>query len=211
MLIVVGGHSRNIGKTSVAAGIIAATREARWIAVKITQHGHGVCSANGEPCDCAAYEHPFAISEETAPGDTDSGRFLEAGAARSLWVRTAAGELGHAIPALKELTGNLILESNSALQFFQPDLYVMVLDFTVTDMKQSTRRYFDRADAFVVLHGEQPMPWDVPTRWIERKPVFRAEPPVWAPEGLIKMVRAIAARSAEPRAAGGRGPSREGR
>ena len=48
-VIVVGGHSRSVGKTSVVAGIIAALPEMRWTAAKITQYGHGICSANGEP------------------------------------------------------------------------------------------------------------------------------------------------------------------
>ena len=45
MIVVVGGHTRNIGKTSLAAGIVAAFPEMHWTAFKITQFGHGVCSA----------------------------------------------------------------------------------------------------------------------------------------------------------------------
>ena len=52
MLVVVGGHSRNIGKTSVVAGLIRKLRDHKWTAVKITQYGHGVCSKNGEDCGC---------------------------------------------------------------------------------------------------------------------------------------------------------------
>ena len=55
-LIVVGGHSRSVGKTSVVAGIIAALPEMHWTAAKITQYGHGICSANGRTCDCAVRE-----------------------------------------------------------------------------------------------------------------------------------------------------------
>src|SRR4029077_19447425 len=62
--VVIGGHSRSVGKTSVVAGLISALREFHWTAVKITQYGHGVCSANGEPCDCATADHSWAISEE---------------------------------------------------------------------------------------------------------------------------------------------------
>ena len=70
-LVVVGGHTRNIGKTMVVANLIAALPQYNWTAMKITQHGHGICSAVGEPCDCAVeYDHPYAISEEAAPGDT---------------------------------------------------------------------------------------------------------------------------------------------
>ena len=42
-IVVVGGQSRNLGKTSVVAGLIAAMRERNWTAAKITQYGHGVC------------------------------------------------------------------------------------------------------------------------------------------------------------------------
>ena len=104
MLVVVGGHSRNIGKTSVAAGLIAALPQYNWTAMKITQHGHGICSAVGEPCDCAVeYDHPYAISEESAPGASDSARFLAAGARRSYWLRTAVGQLGNAVAEIRRI------------------------------------------------------------------------------------------------------------
>ena len=103
-LIVVGGHTRNIGKTSVAAGLIAALPRYNWTAMKITQHGHGICSAVGEPCDCAVeYDHPYAISEESAPGASDSARFLTAGARRSFWLRTAVGQLGSAAAEIRRI------------------------------------------------------------------------------------------------------------
>src|SRR6266481_4602540 len=80
-IVVIGGHTRNIGKTSVVAGLIAALPEMHWTAFKVTQFGHGMCSANGEPCDCETGEHTVAVSEERAGGDstTDSGRYLAAG------------------------------------------------------------------------------------------------------------------------------------
>jgi len=76
MLVVVGGHSRNIGKTSVAAGLIRHLRDRRWTALKITQHGHGVCSHHGEACGCETEpDHPFTLSEEYEPSGTDSAAF----------------------------------------------------------------------------------------------------------------------------------------
>ena len=104
MLVVVGGHSRNIGKTSVVAGIIRKLRHWKWTAVKITQYGHGVCSHAGETCGCETEpEHPFALSEEFEPGKTDSGRFLAAGAERSFWLRTPMGELPRAKTTLAKV------------------------------------------------------------------------------------------------------------
>ena len=80
-IVVVGGHTRNIGKTSVVAGLIAALPGRHWTAIKITQFGHNVCSANGEPCDCETADHTIAISEERSrTSGTDSARYLAAGA-----------------------------------------------------------------------------------------------------------------------------------
>jgi len=47
MLVVVGGHSRNIGKTSLVAGLIRKLRSHNWTAVKITLYGNGVCAHDG--------------------------------------------------------------------------------------------------------------------------------------------------------------------
>ena len=138
-IVVVGGHSRSVGKTSVVAGLISALREYDWTAVKITQYGHGVCSANGAPCDCATADHSWAISEEKdRSGESDTSRFLSAGAARALWVRTEQGRLAEAMPALRkrlEQGRHMILESNSVLKFLRPDLYLTVLDPGTDDFK----------------------------------------------------------------------------
>src|SRR6185503_15302601 len=102
-MVMVGGHTRNIGKTSVVEGIIRAMPEMSWTAVKITQFGHGVCSLDGEACECAVTEHQFSISEERKKDSgTDTARFFAAGARRSLWVRTMQGDLVSALPALKQ-------------------------------------------------------------------------------------------------------------
>ncbi|HEX9111519.1 MAG TPA: hypothetical protein VF845_08570, partial [Terriglobales bacterium] len=83
-LVVIGGHSRSVGKTSVVAGLICALADRHWTAVKITQYGHGICSANGESCDCATADHSWAVSEEKdRSGESDTSRFLVAGAAHS--------------------------------------------------------------------------------------------------------------------------------
>ena len=123
-LIVIGGHSRSVGKTSVVAGLIAALPEYNWTALKITQYGHGVCSANGEPCHCATDDHSWAISEEQdRSGESDTSRFLAAGAARAWWVRTEQGRLAEAMPTVRRKlaeSGNAILESNSILKFLRP-------------------------------------------------------------------------------------------
>ena len=45
-IVVIGGHSRSVGKTSLVAELIAALPEMQWTAAKITQFGHGFCSTS---------------------------------------------------------------------------------------------------------------------------------------------------------------------
>ena len=157
-LIVIGGHSRSVGKTSVVAGLIAALPEYLWTALKITLYGHGVCSMDGEPCHCATDDHSWAIAEELdRSGRSDTSRFLAAGAARAWWVRTEQGRLAEAMPAVRGKLAeseNAILESNSILKFLRPDLYLTVLDPATADFKKSAQEFLDRADA-VILHQSE--------------------------------------------------------
>jgi len=174
-VLVVGGHTRSIGKTQLVCDIIAAFPDATWIAGKITQYGHGVCAQNGHDCDCAPDEHVCAIGwEERADTGTDSSRFLAAGAQRAFWLRTKQGFLAEGLPILREALREvrdeasesaaspkfaarrpkaLIIESNSLLQFVKPSLYFAVLDPAKEDFKDSARVALDRADALVVRGG----------------------------------------------------------
>jgi hypothetical protein len=194
-LIVIGGHSRSVGKTSVVAGLISALPEFAWTAFKITQYGHGVCSADGQACDCATGDHTWAITEEKNPkGDSDTSRFLAAGAERVWWVRTEQGRLAEAMPRLREklkCAANVIVESNSILRFLRPDLYVTVLDPTTSDFKNSAREFLDRADAAILhesLNGN--VSWkDVSLKPVSGKPVFRIAPPPYVTPEIVKFIR----------------------
>jgi len=193
-LVVIGGHSRNVGKTSVVAGLIAALADYDWTAVKITQYGHGVCSANGEPCDCATGDHSWAISEERSrSGESDTSRFLIAGAGRVFWVRTEQGRLAEAMPSLRkhlENAHNVIIESNSVVKFLRPDLYLTILDPATSDFKTSAREFLDRADA-VILHQDNGAPaWEsVSLKPVADRPTFRITPPPYVTSEMVEFVR----------------------
>jgi hypothetical protein len=195
-IVVIGGHSRSVGKTSVVAGLISALRGYDWTAVKITQYGHGVCSANGAPCDCATADHTWAISEEKdRSGESDSSRYLLAGAARALWVRTEQGRLAEAMPALRqrlERSVHVIVESNSVLKFIRPDLYLTVLDPQTEDFKTSAREFLDRANA-LILHdssGISGSRWQgVSLKPVAERPVFRISPPPYVTPEIVDFVR----------------------
>ena len=187
-VIVIGGHTRSIGKTQLVCDVIAAFPKASWIAGKITQYGHGVCAQNGDNCDCAPTEHICALDwESLSDTGTDSSRFLAAGARRSFWLRTKQGFLAEGLPLLRAAAKEaqtasygelptLILESNSLLQFLKPSLYFAVLDPSKEDFKDSARAALDRADALVLrgsaaaFSAAAPAWTQLPSRLLREKP-----------------------------------------
>ena len=120
-IVVVGGSGRDVGKTALVCGLIAALPEFAWTAVKITSHLHGLA----EP-----------IWEETTPGNgTDTARYLAAGAHRAL-LTTAPQEdssperdFPRLINDLRARLGsgaNILFESNRILDYLLPDLCLIV-------------------------------------------------------------------------------------
>ena len=194
-IIVIGGHSRSVGKTSVVAGLVAALPEFHWTALKITQYGHGICSADGQACDCATGDHSWAITEErNRAGDSDTSRFLAAGAARVWWLRTEQGRLAEAMPVVREKlvqAENVILESNSILKFVRPDVYLTVLDPSTADFKVSAREFLDRATAVILHRADDGSPaWkDVSLKPVVDKPIFRITPPPYVTPEIVAFVR----------------------
>ena len=194
-IIVIGGHSRSVGKTSVVAGLIAALPEFHWTPVKITQYGHGICSANGQACDCATGDHSWAVTQEKdLAGDSDTSRYLAAGAVHAWWVRTEQGKLAEAMPRVRELLAsseNVILESNSVLKFLRPDLYLTVLDPTTADFKKSAQEFLDRASAVIIRDAsEVAAAWSgVSLKPVTGKPVFRITPPPYVTPEIVEFVR----------------------
>ncbi len=180
----------------MVAELICALPEYDWTAVKITQYGHGICSANGAPCDCVTSDHSWAISEEKdRSGESDTSRFLLAGAQRALWVRTEQGRLAEAMPALRhrlERARNVIVESNSVMKFLRPDLYVTVLNPGIEDFKTSAREFLDRAGA-VILHESSKIAlseWqNVSLKPVAERPIFRIMPPPYVTPEIVEFVR----------------------
>jgi len=181
MILVVGAHSRNVGKTSIICSILRGTPEIRWTAVKI--------SANRR-----AVGDDFEVSEQSEPGgDTDSDRYLASGAARALWLRTADSRMDDAALQLRRLAStdaNLIVESNRIVETLKPDLYLLALDFSVEDFKDSARRLCSRADGYVV---SPPHPasrsWPGIAERLNDSPRYKMFPPDYRPRGLIRDVR----------------------
>jgi hypothetical protein len=168
MILVVSGSGRKAGKTSVIIAMIRALPPARWVALKITPH------------------HPVSgwTLERAEEGEGDSGRYLSAGAVESWYLRCTPESLADAMPAVRGLIAratNIVIESNSILDYLTPDLHVAVLDEATAERKESFHRHFINADAIVLVDGsasKQPF----------AKPVFRVTRPDFTSPEMIRFV-----------------------
>lgn len=146
-VIVIGGQSRNIGKTSIICALISALRQEQWTAIKITHHAHF-------PDTSQTSKDSIAITEEHDPTTpTDSSRYLAAGAVRSFLIQVTRERLSQAIPQIhREIASsqNVIIESNSILDHLEPDVYALVLNPEAADFKDSARRHIIRANALLL-------------------------------------------------------------
>ncbi len=184
-IVVIGGQTRKVGKTSVVAGLIAALPEFHWTAVKISQHPH----------DISAREVPgWVITEEhDRSGKSDTSRFLAAGAARALWVRSAPSHFAAAVPELQRkisVPQNVIIESNSILKFVHPDVVLVIVDPANPDVKPSARESMKSADGLIVHEAAGATSVsDLASFNRPEKPVFRITPPNYVTPQIVEFVR----------------------
>ncbi|MBN2318963.1 MAG: hypothetical protein JXR49_07795 [Acidobacteria bacterium] len=189
--IVVGGHSRKVGKTSVAAAIIAAWPQYSWTAIKMSSHWHEERTGSGGE----NREETCRIDEEfDRDSGTDTGRFLAAGAARSFWIRFREGRMEDILPQLMPVLNSnpyVIVESNGIVRHIQPSLYLMVHRHDVEDYKDSARETLRHAHAIVAVnYGSTAPAWKgISSGIISGIPVFPVPDPRVLPHDLIEFIR----------------------
>jgi hypothetical protein len=92
---------------------------------------------------------------------------------------------------------NVIVESNSLMQFVKPSLYVAVLDPEREDFKDSARLMLDRADVFLFRRGfrdnpvTQPPRMQLPPQLLRLKPGLLQREGEGLPEPLFEWVERI--------------------
>ena len=136
-LIVVGGHSRHVGKTTLITQLIPRLKPANWIAVKISSHRHG---AGGEG---------FSVAEDHDPS---TSRYLAAGAQRAFLLRAADKTVAEAaawIEVQLAIGHNVIAESNRLVRYIRPDLVLFVVASGIADWKASSGECLRQSDAVV--------------------------------------------------------------
>jgi hypothetical protein len=149
-IIIIGGHARNVGKTSVAAAIVSAWPECCWTAVKISSHWHdgNEDAAEADPVSACR------VDEELQEGNTDTGRYLAAGAARSYWVRVRQGRMEECLPQMMPVLrgDHVVVESNAIARFLRHDLFLMVYRRDVAEFKKSALEMLPLIHAVVAVN-----------------------------------------------------------
>jgi hypothetical protein len=141
--VVVAGHSRGVGKTTVIEEILRSQVRRRWAAVKVSSHRH-----------CGPDEvRPLVERSWFADPRTQTGRYLIAGADRSYLCRTPSARLLETARFIRELPiagFDVIVESNRIVDFLEPDVVLFVVAPLVADWKASSGVALPRTHAFVV-------------------------------------------------------------
>jgi hypothetical protein len=144
--IVVSGHARKVGKTSVITSLIASFSEYAWIALKLSTHWH-LQTASTE--DCIIYE------EKSYEKDSDSSRYLAAGAHRSFWVQVKKHKMASALRQLQPILHSspwVIIEGNNVLDYAHADIHIIVLNYSIGEFKESARPLLERPDVLLVIN-----------------------------------------------------------
>ena len=169
-LIFVGGQTKDVGKTTLACSIIAAFPRFGWTAAKVSTHVH-----NPPDCELVRRVEGGSIWRETRAGkSSDTARFLAAGAKRAFLIETSATGMKSACDALlkgRDRQNHVIVESSSAAEFLDPDLFLMLVDSGAASFKKSTIDQLSQADAVIRRGRQAELPAPI-RQAIEDKPTF---------------------------------------
>ncbi len=183
--IVVGGHARKVGKTSVVAGLITALSEYQWVALKVSTHGHSKSSSVED----------FVIQEEKNSSQaSDSSRFLAAGARRSFWVQMQSHAMESALPQLRQILQSspfVIIEGNNVLRHVSADIHILVVNCNVAEIKESARRLLQHPDIMLLINSKTSLPsWkDVLVKVPNRCAIFEIEDSQVLPASFLNLIR----------------------
>jgi len=184
-IIVIGGQCRGVGKTAMIVDVIRAFPNCDLLALKITQH-------HTDERDCSPYV--FWV-EVDGTRDSDTSRFIAAGAARAFLLRVRPRRFREAMPELGALAGaaeNVIIESNTVLEYLAPTLTIFVLDPQRADFKTSARKMMPLADAFVIRSAFHGRKWPgVDAEMITSKPHFLQPIGAPMPVSVRRIVRRV--------------------
>lgn len=176
MLIVVGGQASKIGKTSVIVAILSRFRQFQWTAVKTTQHLHRPAS-----CEPVAFADDWRLWKQTsASSDSDTARFLAAGAKTALLLEASNAAIPAAAAALQReiaACSHVIIESSRIMEFIDPDLFLMLLSAVRKECKTALEARIRQAHIILLEGDRMKLPGNLQTA-MKQKSTFELSIPI---------------------------------
>jgi molybdopterin-guanine dinucleotide biosynthesis protein len=153
-IVAVGGFTSNAGKTTLVCELLR--RLPGWGAIKVSRGHYRSCGKDPAACCVSPLlgEEPVVRSgraETYAPGK-DTGRYWDAGASEVHWAIVTDKQVGEGVRAAlgRVKAGGVLIEGNSLLRHFEPDLFLMVARPDVLQIKPTARRALAKASALYV-------------------------------------------------------------
>lgn len=158
-LLIIGGATRNTGKTTFIENIIKKFgKNYKIVSIKIKTIYSGDNFFHGNDLYPLSEKERFRITEVfSAREQSDSERMLNSGAARAFKIKT---KNKYVFEAFKECIStidkdNLIIcESNSLMYFVKPSLYLFIKNKNSDKFKPSAEKLYHLADKIIISNGE---------------------------------------------------------
>jgi len=155
--MLVGGSSRNVGKTTFVCKLIEKfSKERKIVGLKIKTIYEGDQFFHGT--DRTPLESDFRLVEELDKDSVeDTGKMLRAGAQRTFKLKVKSHSLIEAFDYFKnQLNGQclIICESNSLRKVVKPAIYLLIKHENEQNMKPSAKELEKFADKIIYTTGE---------------------------------------------------------
>jgi hypothetical protein len=155
-LLLIGGASRNVGKTTLIARIIGHfSKNNSIIGLKIKTISDSDTYFHGK--DAKKYFEKYLLEEgNQAEVNDDTGKMILSGAKRSFLLRTKSEYLAEAFQFfLSQIDESelIVCESNSLRKYVVPDLFLLIKNDNEGSMKPSAKELSNLADRFILSDG----------------------------------------------------------
>ena len=154
-IVGVGGFYSDAGKTTLMCELLRGLAPG-WEAIKITRGHYRSCGKDPHAC-CVSHllaDEPVVRSgrAETYAAGKDTGRYWDAGASNVHWAVVTDAQVGEGLRAAlgRVRASGVVVEGNSLLRHFEPDLFVMVARPDMLRIKPTARRALPKASALYV-------------------------------------------------------------
>ncbi len=156
-LLLIGGSSRNVGKTTFVVKLIEKfAREHSIIGLKIKTIYEGDSFFHGK--DRTPLDSDYRLIEEfDETSGEDTSKMLRAGAKRAFRLKVKSAAILEAFNAFRDLLTKpclIVCESNSLRKVVKPAIYLLIKQQSDENMKPSAKELEKYADKIIYTDGE---------------------------------------------------------